>query len=51
MVSIMIGDTTDENLDALAEVLTENETQDTSSKGSRIDEIAQEFYKILLDYK
>jgi hypothetical protein len=51
MVSIMIGDATDENLDALAEVLTENETQNTSSKGSRIDEIAQKFYKILLDYK
>ena len=51
MVSIMIGDATDENLDALSEVLTENETQETSSKCGRIDEVAQRFYKILLDHK
>ena len=51
MVSIMIGDATDENLDALAEVLTENETQDITSKGGRIDGVTQKFYKILSDHK
>jgi hypothetical protein len=51
MVSIMIGDATDENLDALAEVLTENETQDITSKAGRIDGVTQKFYKILSDHK
>ena len=51
MASIMISDATDENLDALSEVLTENEIQDTSSKGGRINEVAQRFYKILLAIK
>ena len=36
MVSIMIGDATDENLDALAEVLTENETQGMQKAGFEV---------------
>ena len=50
MVSIMVGDATEEHLDALAEVLTENETTNITSKNARVDEVAQKFYKIILDH-
>ena len=51
MVSIMIGDMTDENLDALAEVLTEQEVQNDYSKSERIDAVARKFHEIVLNQK
>ena len=51
MVSIMIGDMTDENLDALAEILSEQEVQSDFSKNKRIDAVARRFYEIVLNQK
>jgi len=51
MVSIMIGDMTDENLDALAEVLTEQEAQSDFSENERLDAVARKFHEIVMNQK
>ena len=51
MVSIMIGDMIDENLNALAAVLTEQEAQSDFSENERLDAVARKFHEIVLNQK